>query len=72
MEVHKLVISSVIRGEVMRKAVTERTKKPFISIFDGRSLINVFVNDIEKYQEREIVEIPVNIITDKCFVREVN
>lgn len=67
-----MVISSVIRGEVMRKAVTERTKKPFISIFDGRSLINVFVNDIEKYQEREIVEIPVNIITDKCFVREVN
>lgn len=67
-----MVISGVIKGEVMRKAITERTKKPFISIFDGRSLINVFVNNLEKYQEREIVEIPVNIITDKCFIREVN
>jgi len=71
-EVHLLVISSVIKGEVMRKAITIKTKKPFISIFDGRSLINVFVNNIDKYKEREIVEIPVNIITDKCYVREVN
>ena len=67
-----MVFSSVIRGEVMRKGITERTKKPFISVFDGRSLINVFVNNIDKYKEREIVEIPVNIITDKCYVREVN
>jgi len=67
-----LVFSSVIRGEVMRKGITERTKKPFISVFDGRSLINVFVDNIEKYEERKIVEVPVNIITDKFFVKEVN
>lgn len=58
-----------VKGKVIDEGISRKGKR-YLRIYDGNSLLNVFVDRPDLYNTGDEVEINCMVIADRCYIRE--
>lgn len=58
---------TVVRGQIL-DVLTSKNGKPYVRIYDGVSLLNIFVKEDECFEIGQQVELSVSVVAKDSFI----